>query len=279
MYSIYHFFKAITEKRTQFLTVPKLENFPFEKNLLSCRNSWQFPDMAIRIAPMGGLFTGGEFIELKDSGNYAISSFNSTIPTGKKEISKVLKTENSLIKKQMEEAGDVPYSLPMREVYYLVRGRKGDYTKVVLVHGSFFETVTTKELISQSFSQVLEERLQQIGGQVQNEIKDLLITMFSEQDNFSKVRNVHQAAVTLRFRIMTEVKSEGNILDSYRYPLILDNSLNFVLPYATEQEKTAIMKKMVAVFGKKELEKVKIFSLKHHFDGYFLVFQLPLRER
>jgi hypothetical protein len=74
MYSIYHFFKTLVE------------------------NKGQFPDMAIRISPKNELFTGGELIELKDSDTYTVSSFNSTIPTRKKEISKLIKGENSIIK-------------------------------------------------------------------------------------------------------------------------------------------------------------------------------------
>lgn len=68
--------------------------------------------MAIRITPDSDLFTGGELIELKDSDSYTVSSFNSTIPTGRKDISKVIKAENSIIRKQMEDiVTDLPYGL------------------------------------------------------------------------------------------------------------------------------------------------------------------------
>ncbi|MDR3275140.1 MAG: hypothetical protein LBS81_04085 [Endomicrobium sp.] len=42
-------------------------------------------------------------------------------------------------------------------------------------------------------------------------IKNVLINIFSEQENFGKVRNIDNASVKSRFRITTEVKSEGNI--------------------------------------------------------------------
>jgi hypothetical protein len=279
MYSIFHFFKTLTENRNLFVHISELEDFPFDTNLLSCRNSGQFPDMAIRITSNSDLFTGGELIELKDSDSYTVSSFNSTIPTGRKEISKVIKTENSIIRKQMEESGDVPESLPERDVYYLIRGKKKEHTKVLLAHGSFFETVRTEDLISQSFSQVLEERLQQSGLQVQDELKNLLFNLFSEQDNFSKVRTVSRASVKLRFRVMTEVKAEGNILNPKKYPDILDDTLNFVLPYHTEDDKILIMKKMISVFGKNEIQIFKNIPIKHHFNGYFLVFQISFTEK
>jgi len=277
MYSIFHFFKALVENRSQFLSISELEDFPFDTALLSCRNRGQFPDMAIRISPDNDLFTGGELIELKDSKSYTVPSFNSTIPTGKKEISKVIKAENSIIRKQMEAAGDDPNSLPVRDVYYLIRGKKKENRKVLLIHGSFFETVRIEDLISQSFSQVLEERLQQSGLQVQDELKNLLFSLFSEQENFSKVRTVNRASVKLRFRIMTEVKAEGNILNPKKYPELIDNTLNIVLPCVAINDAREIKEKMLSVFS--ELKKFKIFLMNHRLKGEFLVFQILLTEK
>jgi hypothetical protein len=67
--------------------------------------------------------------------------------------------------------------------------------------------------------------------------------MFSEQDSFSKVRDVNRASVKIRFRIMTEAKAEGNILNSEKYPQILDNTLNLVLPCNSKNDKNKILKK------------------------------------
>ncbi len=69
MYSIYHFFKSLIESKRHFLTEYKLEDFPFNENLLSCRNKGTFPDMAIRLNTNREVFTGGELIESKDSNN------------------------------------------------------------------------------------------------------------------------------------------------------------------------------------------------------------------
>jgi len=111
MYSIYHFFKSLVLQKNQFIKITKLEDFPFDTSLLSCQNKGQFPDLAIKLTSNNSLFTGGELIELKDSDTYTVSSFNSTIPTGKKEIEKVIKGENSIIRQQMEDAGNNIYSL------------------------------------------------------------------------------------------------------------------------------------------------------------------------
>jgi hypothetical protein len=278
MHSIYHFFKDLVLKKDLFKQIAQLEDFPFDIQLLSCQNAGQFPDLAIRLCTPNDLFTGGELIELKDSDSYTVSSFNSTIPTGKKAIEKVIKSENSVIKQQMEQVGDAIFSLEEREVYYLIRGKqkKKVAQKIALIHGSFFETIQSNELIRQSFSQVLHERLLESGLSMTPEIKELLTTMFSEQANFSKVRTVHKASVKLRFRIMTEVKAEGNILNDKKYPEILDNTLNLVLPYHQETDRTNALRRMAAVFTESELSEFEEIKLKHHFNGYFTVFQAKL---
>ncbi|OGR52195.1 MAG: hypothetical protein A3I11_02450 [Elusimicrobia bacterium RIFCSPLOWO2_02_FULL_39_32] len=233
--------------------------------------------MAIRINSNKSTFTGGELIELKDSNSYIVSSFNSTIPTGRKDVDKIITGQNSRIKQQMIEAGNDIYSLPTREVFYLVRGKKHTITKVCLVHGSFFETIGVDKLINQAFSQVLEERLKETGEHISDELKAQLLDIFSKQDNFSKVRDVERASVKIRFRIMTEVKAEGNILNSKKYPEIKDNTLNFILPFHNQDEEKEHLEKMKIVFGEKNFNSFDSFKIKHHFNGYFLAFQILLR--
>jgi hypothetical protein len=206
-----------------------------------------------------------------------VSSFNSTIPSREKEISKIIQGENSIIKEQMEKAGDNIYSLPVRDVFYLVRGKKKTKVKVCLVHGSFFETTPIENLISQSFGQVLEERLQQSDIQLAEDVKKTLLTIFSQQGNFSKVRNIEKASVKLRFRIMTEVKKEGNLLNDKLFPAILDNTINFLLPCHDDAEKEKLFSNMQLELKSKNLKSLKTFSLKHPLNGPFLVFQTSLK--
>lgn len=275
-YSIYHLFYSLVISKKSFLNVKKLEDFPFNKRLLSCRNKGAFPDMAIRLNKNRSAFTGGELIELKDSATYVVSSFNSTIPSRKKEIADIISGKNSKIKQQMVKAGNNIDSLPVRDVFYLVRGKERGNTKVCLVYGSFFETISIEELISQAFSQVIEERLTESGTDIPQALKDKLLSIFSQQENFSKVRDIEKASVKLRFRIMTEVKAEGNILNTEKYPQIKDNTLNFVLPCHDDTEEKDTIEKAKLVFSKSELEQFSIFKLKHHFNGYFIVFQTPI---
>lgn len=133
-----------------------------------------------------------------------------------------------------------------------------------------------ENLISQSFCQVLEERLKDSEKEITDELKQTLVSIFSQQQSFSKVRNVDKSSVKLRFRIMTEVKAEGNILNSKKYPMIKDNTLNFILPCYNEQQEKDIFKKLKIVFLKKELRDFRIFKIKHYFNGHFLVLQTNL---
>lgn len=269
--SIYHFFKTLSANRDALKSISRLDDFAFDEDLLSCKRVGQFPDLAIRICKNNELFTGGELVELKDSKSYTVSSFNSTIPTGKKEIAKVIKGKNSEVLRQMIEAGDDISTLSEREVFYLIRGQSKGNIKIALVHGSFFETVKVSELISKSFSQVLRESMESGQAKFDDETKAVLETLFSEQTSFSKVRSVENASVKLRFRIMTEVKAEGNILNSKKYSKISDNTLNFILPSHNEDEDRLNIDKMNVVFD--DLTSFGIFHIKHHFNGNFLVFQ------
>ena len=276
IYSVYSFFYSLVQKKHFFDKLKKLDDFPFDKKLLSCRNNGVFPDLAIRLNKDRKIFTGGELIELKDSYSYTVSSFNSTIPSRSKKIEEIITGKNSIVKQQMEKAGDDISSLPIRDVFYLVRGINKQYVKVCLVYGSFFETISIKDLISQSFQQVLEEGLKQSGQEVSDKLRQTLVAVLSQQRSFSKVRTVDKSSVKLRFRIMTEVRAEGNILNPKKYPEIKDDTLNLVLSCHDEKQELEIHKKMEEVFSKRELRDFNMFKIKHHLNGYFLVLQTEL---
>lgn len=233
--------------------------------------------MAIRLNPNSEVFTGGELIELKDSGSYTVASFNSTIPTGSKAIHDVITGKNSDIYQQMQSVGDDVYWLPVRDVFYLIRGKHNasQSIKVCLIHGSFFETIQVNNLIQAAFAQVLDERLVDTNEEISEEVRSKILNLFSEQKSFSKVRDVDQSSVKIRFRIMTEVKAEGNILNTKKYPGILNNTLNFILPCDDSGTENEIFEKMDIVFDR-DLNIFNSFKIKHYFNGYFLVFQASL---
>lgn len=279
-YSIYHFFADLCQKRDDFLLGNDLESFPFDKQMLSCVNKGKFPDLAIRLNSEDVRFTGGELIELKDSKQYSVASFNSTIPTGEKDIKKLTEGQANIIRTQMEEAGNNILSLPIRQVFYLIRGSKQSNVKVCLAHGKFFETIPVSTLISESFGQALEERLDELGETLSPSMKQKLLDIFSEQQTFSKTRDIEKASVKLRFRIMTGVKAGANILNPNQYSQIGDNTLNFAVPCHDDTEQSEKYSKMRVAFeqvGCSDLfEQMAVFTLQHHFNGQFLVFQTDL---
>jgi hypothetical protein len=142
------------------------------------------------------------------------------------------------------------------------------------VHGSFFETIAVKELIQKSFSQVLNEGL--VDSDIPPEVKEALGLIFSEQETFSKVRSVENASVKLRFRVLTEVKPQGNILNAKMYPDILDDTINLVVPHRSEEERADIVSKTKLVMGAREMEQIRVLSIKHPLNGWFVVFQTDL---
>ena len=245
VYSIYHFFVDLCQKKEEFLSERKLESFPFDQRMLSCVNIGRFPDLAIKLNHGNLLFSGGELIELKDSTkSYSVASFNSTIPTSEKDIEKLTAGTTNTIRTQMQEAGDDILSLPIRQVFYLIRGRKQANLKVCLTHGKFFETVPVSKLISDSFAQALDERLNELGESLSEPVERKLLNLFSEQQTFSRTRNVNEASVRLRFRIMTEVKAGANILNPNQYSQIGDNTLNFAIRCHNKSEQYEHSKKM-----------------------------------
>lgn len=179
---------------------------------------------------------------------------------------------------QMEQAGDDISSLPNREVFYLVRGRKlkQNKIKVCLVHGSFFETIHGEELIQKAFLQIIEEQKSEGDKQTYLEFAKLLKKLFMHQESFSKTRIVKNASVKIRFRVMTEVTPEGNILNSKTYPDIFDNTLNFILPLHASEADEQIRSKLRSVVREELFTEFRIFTIKHPFNGFFLVIQITL---
>ena len=73
---------------------------------------------------------------------------------------------------------------------------------------------------------------------------------------------------------MTEVKAEGNILNTAKYPEIKPNTLNLLVPCHSEAEEKLAIERFKIAFG--EIHDCTIFKVKHHLNGYFLVFQQPI---
>lgn len=95
-YSIYHFFSDLCQRSGELAWASPFDSFPFDERMLSCVNKGKFPDLAVKLNRNDELFSGGELIELKDSKSYSMASFNSTIPTGEKDIRKLIGVQQTL---------------------------------------------------------------------------------------------------------------------------------------------------------------------------------------
>ncbi|HEX8370572.1 MAG TPA: hypothetical protein VF604_18645 [Pyrinomonadaceae bacterium] len=269
--SIYHFFKDLVEKKALLKDCENLENFPFNNNLISFTRKTLFPDIGIKVCKNDELFEGGELVEIKDARNFIISSFNSTFPKGEKEIKSIVKIKSEA-RKQMKIAGEDLEDLPIRQIYYLIRGSKQHHSKVILVHGSFFEVNSTDDLIAKSFVKVLEENLKRNGFEIDDEIERLMKKFSPQQSDFSKTRQIENYPISVRFRIMTAASPESNLLNSAKYKQIEDDSINFILSFNKDEDKAKIEERMFDVFGD-SFYSFKSFTLEHSYNGNFLVFQ------
>ena len=168
----------------------------------------------------------------------------------------------------MIKAGNNLESSPYRDVYYLISGKNKDEQKIILVHGSFFETIPAKSLIREAFLKVIKDADPNMSDDKLKELSKLFI----EQKLFSQVRRITGASVKIRFRIMTEVETKANLLNSEYYPQIKPNTFNLCIPYKSDKAKKLINEKFGMLFN--EIKHTQ-FDLKHEIDGgKFIVFQI-----
>jgi hypothetical protein len=53
----------LVDKKYLFYKIQKLEDFPFDNEMLSCKNKGQFPDLAVKVNNTNNsVFEGGELI-------------------------------------------------------------------------------------------------------------------------------------------------------------------------------------------------------------------------
>ena len=119
-------------------------------------------------------------------------------------------------------------------MYYLIRGRVPKakpfpVSKVCLVHGSFFETISASELIVRAFQQIL-------GEFSTLNLDHAVLTRNPAQKDFAKSRTLDSSAVKIRFRVMTEVDGKASVLKQNSFPLIRDNTLSLFVPSGSHED-------------------------------------------
>jgi len=288
--SAYHLFEDLYQRRRNLAKQSiKADKLALKDALVACVGGrGKFPDMVLRVNHGDPDFSGGELIEIKDAEtSYNIAPFNSTIPTGVKRMAEVAKRGGGLYNKLQKTEGD-PHKNPLREVYYLIRGMKNGRTKVCLVHGLFFETITVDENIKGTVAQAVAEAAQDSHGLDDAALQQASKTIAAlnwKQEHMSKTRITPGAAVGIRYRTMAGAVADANILNRGKYPQIKDDTLNMIVPAHTSAQgaaadaksaQTALMEKAFEVGKGKLPTNISVFEMKHLLNGPFVVFQAPL---
>ena len=237
--------------------------------------SQEFPDFIFKVREHNGQLVCGSLLESKDTMGGTISSFNSTIPTGTKNLKEIDVINNSTIVSKISEIKDGKlannpfYMTYQRRCFYLIRTHKGSLrTKISLVDGSFFETVPKDRLIYQLFLNILEKhRIDKKLNIPEKTFKDIkgVLSQITDQTIIAGSQNIESASIKPRLRIMAEVNPEGNPHSSH-YPQIVDKTVNFIITQKVFSE--SLEKYLLRQVP--DLEKIVI---QHKRNGEYVVFQ------
>lgn len=224
--TIYTFFARLAEHSGYFVAADNLRDVEFPTDLIAADSRGGFPDIVLKCFGHGKDVCGGEFVELKDAKSMSIPSFNSSIPTACKKVDEL----PAGLLRRLDSAGELPDCLLEREVYYLVRGRDlkarpAPKTKVLLISGAFFETVTPSRLLRDAFDQVANE-----ATGITASIDPDVLKAFERRENFARVRHVQGASVKVRFRVMTEAETEANLMNEKLFPQFPADTFSLLVP-------------------------------------------------
>ncbi|MCS6772982.1 MAG: hypothetical protein NZ693_02580, partial [Thermoflexales bacterium] len=198
------------------------------------RSDWRvdsgaFPDFVLAWEERG-ILGDGALVELKDSRDQSIASFNSTLPSARKRISTLTDLVRDAVDRYERCASLRPDERPdERDCFYLVRTRKSEprECRLSLVQGTFFETLPNNELLKALWKQVLDQA--EVPAELQEKLSPYLSQL--ERADIAQTRQIEGASVKPRLRIMSEVHSEGN---PHRYAEITPRSVNLIVKLPEE---------------------------------------------
>ncbi len=257
------------------------------------KDSGVFPDFLLGMDGDAS-FGNGALLELKDSKEASIASFNSTIPTRYKSLDEVTKITSSALVSNAAKLYDFPLSTTpnyfqhIRPCFYLIRTRaKLDaQVRISLVEGSFFETLPKHKLLQAIWGQILDaagltsverERTMELLGEL-------------EQSEIAQSRDIEGASVRPRLRLMAEVHPDGNI---HRYAEIPPRTCNLVI----KKEQQTNLNWLVQEFRRENISahvqkiggeqivilqngnqaiRLQVLTINHKRNGEHLVLQLKL---
>ncbi|MCS7300200.1 MAG: hypothetical protein NZ556_01405, partial [Fimbriimonadales bacterium] len=189
-------------------------------------DSGAFPDFVLASEATSAVGDGA-LLELKDSRTEAIASFNSTLPSARKLLSRLTAIVADAVRRY--EACFRGEGTDERDCFYLVRTHKQDpqACRLSLVQGTFFETLPTPQLLAELWGQLFAQ------ANVPEELQKQVIEYLSQLDraDIAQTRQVERASVKPRLRIMSEIHREGN---PHTYPEVPPRSVNLILKLPEE---------------------------------------------
>jgi hypothetical protein len=258
--SIYHFYADILESKQNFAYEAKLVDFPYKRMLFDYFSKDGFPNIILKHSPSNRFFQGGEVLSIIERKKYKPLQLDPPIPTTFANLG-ILRLKSSSLKSLRKFK---------RPLYYLLRVRNGirGKSKVCLTSGAFFETVPAQEVLVRT---LFPDRFKQV---TQSDA-DLLQKLFTKPISFCS-----DLGLKINVEMSVDILPEGNILNPAKYPEIADNTLNFVVPSHEQKEDDLHIQRMETAFGERKasslFKQLRIFTIKHHFNGPFLVFQTNL---
>ncbi|MCY4063501.1 MAG: hypothetical protein OXG53_14110 [Chloroflexi bacterium] len=274
MFGIYHFFSLLLDIRPILPKTASLSKFYTRPAGVVYLNRSGFPTFVLR-SNLGGEPIGGEIIGLMDGESLTAPTFKSHLPCGEMSIRSLGRQKAVAIARSIRKSEDDARPHELREVYYLLRNRHPFYTKICLVHGSFFATVTSKQLVRDTLHQLMDDGAESdltVNSDAVNNLADLLAReCFSDH-----VHSVHNAAVSFRLGIYAEVEERANILNSYYFPEIAYDTINLVLPQRSAEEINCRKRHLGQALSRIEVEQGRETTITHPFNGDFFVLSYAL---
>jgi len=249
-------------------------------------DSGAFPDFVLASEPHSPLGNGA-LLELKDSAGDQIASFNSTLPSARKRISRLTKMVQTAVQNYESERG---CACPdERDCFYLVRTKnKYPECRLSVVQGTFFETIPNQELLKSLWKDLLEQSGVPI--EQHKEILDYLAKL--ERDQIAESRVIERAAIKPRLRIMSEVVADAN---PHRYQEIGERTVNLILKALSEDSSESLVQWILHCFSADDLRvravsedviiisddsggqiKCRLLRIEHKLNGLHLVVQVQL---
>lgn len=276
MYSIYQFFAHLLEHRRCLRELPRLSDLPWHCKSFAYKNFCGFPNLAMQYEASWPPY-GGELVGLLESDSFSMPSFVSHIPTGTISLNALPQDTANHIRRKIKALNPETQLPALHEVYYLLRGKCKNCTKVCLVHGSFFGPQSADQLVQQALAQVASDYLKDNDMQTVNpDAVGWLARALSREVLPSRARSVPNASVSFRLEVVADVIENLNILCSDRFPAIEADTLSFVIPHGLDEEFRERFSGLRHSLLWSQLRVARGQSIQHPFNGDFFVLSYSL---